>query len=82
MVKLPSAGGAYRLAVPGAITCLNHVCRFYPELRREGMSTGMRMGFGPGSEMGMKVEVVESWKENYMYLTRMGGNISINCTAA
>ena len=30
----------------------------------------------------MKFEVVESWKENYMYLTTMGGNVSINCTAA
>ena len=40
------------------------------------------MGFGPGSEIRMKFEVVESRKENYMYLTTMGGNVSINCTAA
>ena len=46
------------------------------------MSTGMGMGFGPGSEIRMKFEVVESRKENYMYLTTMGGNVSINYTAA
>ena len=65
---------------PRGDNCLNRVCRFYPKLRREGMLTGMGMGFQNGSEMGMKFEVIGSW--NGKNVTRMAGNVSINCTAA
>ena len=40
----------------------------------------MGMGFQTGSEMGMKFEVIGSWKRKNV--TRMGANVSINCTSA
>ena len=73
-------GGCISSRRPRGDNCLNRVCRFYPKLRREGMLTGMGMGFQNGSEMGMKFEVIGSW--NGKNVTRMAGNVSINCTAA
>ena len=73
-------GGANIVSPLRGDNCLNHVCRFYPKLRREGMFTGMGMRFQNGSEMGMKFEVIRSWKGNNV--TRMGGYVSINCIAA